>query len=153
MPLKGLQQLHDCPPFGVLGIATLVLDKKGRCLETGWYEGFVILVAFITLIVCHSICDFWHETRHKLSEKEHFNMTETFVQVFRGGCQLKLSISDLVMCDIVVLKRGYQVPTDGLYVSDEVLELEDHLEFIHRHNHLYLRKRINIRNGSNGKLV
>ena len=42
------------------------------------------------------------------------------------------------MGDIVVLKRGYQVSADGLYLSNEVLELDDHLESIHRQNHLYL---------------
>ena len=118
----------------VLLLVSMVLSLwywiKKEGLETGWYEGFVILVAIIILVVCHSIRDFWHETQHKLSEKELLKMTETVVQVFRGGCQQELSISDIVMGDIVVLKRGYQVPADGLYVSGEVLELDDHSESI-----------------------
>ena len=118
----------------VLLLVSMVLSLwywiKTEGLETGWYEGFIILVAIIILVVCHSIRDFWHEGQHKLSEKELLKMTETVVQVFRGGCQQELSISDIVMGDIVVLKRGYQVPADGLYVSGEVLELDDHSESI-----------------------
>ena len=118
----------------VLLLVSMVLSLwywiKKEGLETGWYEGFVILVAIIILVVCHSIRDFWHEGQHKLSEKELLKMTETVVQVFRGGCQQELSISDIVMGDIVVLKRGYQVPADGLYVSGEVLELDDYSESI-----------------------
>lgn len=118
----------------VLLLVSMVLSLwywiRTEGLETGWYEGFVILVAIIILVVCHSIRDFWHEGQHKLSEKELLKMTETVVQVFRGGCQQELSISDIVMGDIVVLKRGYQVPADGLYVSGEVLELDDHSESI-----------------------
>ena len=115
-------------------VLSLLYGIKKEGLETGWYEGFFILDAIIILVVCHSICDFWHETQHKLSEKELLKMTETLVQVLRGGCQLKLSISDLVMGDIVVLKRGYQVPADGLYVSDEVLELDNHFKPINSQN-------------------
>lgn len=109
------------------------INKEGG--ETGWYEGFVILVAIIILVLCHSIRDFWHRNRHKMSTKELLEMPEALdVQVFRGGRQLELSISDLVMGDIIVLRRGYQVPADGLYVSGEVLELDDCLGFVHSQN-------------------
>ena len=122
----------------VLLLVSLVLSLsywiKKEGLETGWYEGFFILVAIIIVVVCHTIRDFWHETQCKLSEKENFNMAETLVQVLRWGSQWKLPISDLVMGDIVVLKRGYQVPADGLSVSDEVLELDGHFESIHSQN-------------------
>ncbi|RVW33605.1 Calcium-transporting ATPase 12, plasma membrane-type [Vitis vinifera] len=100
------------------------IKKEG--LETGWYEGFIILVAIIIIVVCHSIRDFWRETQHRSSGKHELSeKMETVVEVLRGGSQKKLSsTSDIVLGDILCIKRGYLVPADGLLVPGEALELD-----------------------------
>ncbi|KAJ9690036.1 hypothetical protein PVL29_012613 [Vitis rotundifolia] len=106
------------------------IKKEG--LETGWYEGFIILVAIIIIVLCHSIRDFWRETQHRSSGKHELSeKMETVVEVLRGGSQERLSsTSDIVLGDILCVKRGYLVPADGLLVSGEALELDGQLESI-----------------------
>ena len=106
------------------------IKKEG--LETGWYEGFIILVAIIIIVVCHSIRDFWRETQHRSSGKHELSeKMETVVEVLRGGSQKKLSsTSDIVLGDILCIKRGYLVPADGLLVPGEALELDGQSESI-----------------------
>ncbi|KAI9162588.1 hypothetical protein LWI28_028755 [Acer negundo] len=43
----------------------------------------------------------------------------------RGGNWQKISISDVVLGDIVDLRRGYEVPDDSLFIPGGFLKLDD----------------------------
>ncbi|XP_024160274.1 putative calcium-transporting ATPase 13, plasma membrane-type isoform X1 [Rosa chinensis] len=95
---------------------------------TGWFEGAIILDAIIMLVVLPSIRDYWRESkglsgRQKLLE----NTDEVEVEVLRGGNEEKISSSDILFGDIVWLKRGHQVPADGLFISGGFVVLDDQL--------------------------
>ncbi|KAI8000562.1 Calcium-transporting ATPase 7, plasma membrane-type [Camellia lanceoleosa] len=65
----------------------------------------------------------WNPRRKKLSKNR-----EIAVHVFRGGSQHQISISNVVSGDIVWLKKGDQIPADGLFISSESLKSNDEFE-------------------------
>ncbi|KAJ4704069.1 Calcium-transporting ATPase [Melia azedarach] len=99
---------------------------KEEGARTGWYEGAIILLAVIILVVVPSIRDFWNGSPKKLleeqrpSEKKQMN-----IDVLRGGTWQSTNISNVVIGDIVHLQRGNKVPGDGLFISGDFLKLDD----------------------------
>ncbi|CAL5358659.1 unnamed protein product [Camellia sinensis] len=108
----------------VLSIVFGILEEG---LHTGWYEGAFIICAIIVLVSVPMICEYWYSwyqpRRKKLSKNR-----EIAVYVFRGGSQHQISISNVVSGDIMWLKKGDQIPADGLFISGESLKSDDELE-------------------------
>ncbi|KAK1583351.1 hypothetical protein Q3G72_025251 [Acer saccharum] len=99
------------------------IDEKG--LRTGWYEGCIITLGIIVLVVLSSIREFLNEKQNKKQKRSH---SQVRIDVLRGGGNWqKISISDVVLGDIVGLRRGYEVPGDGLFISGGFLKLDDGL--------------------------
>ncbi|KAK0601088.1 hypothetical protein LWI29_021210 [Acer saccharum] len=96
------------------------IDEKG--LRTGWYEGCIIALGIIMLVVLSSIREFLNEKQNKKQKRSH---SQVRIDVLRGGNWQKISISDVVLGDIVGLRRGYEVPGDGLFISGGNLKLDD----------------------------
>ncbi|KAA8519186.1 hypothetical protein F0562_013443 [Nyssa sinensis] len=104
-------------------VLSLVFGIKEEGLDTGWYEGAFIFNAVIVLVAVPSIHNFWYS---QLSGKQKLSKRmELVVNVFRGGCQQEISISDVVLGDIVCLKVGQQVPADGLFINGESLKVDN----------------------------
>uniref|UniRef100_A0A2N9IJH7 Uncharacterized protein n=1 Tax=Fagus sylvatica TaxID=28930 RepID=A0A2N9IJH7_FAGSY len=61
-------------------------------------------------------------------KQKPLEMQQREVDVVRGGCPQKVSISDVLLNDIVCLKKGSLVPADGLFQSGELLQVDDGLE-------------------------
>ncbi|KAK0601816.1 hypothetical protein LWI29_027686 [Acer saccharum] len=98
------------------------IDEKG--LRTGWYEGCIITLGIIVLVVLSSTREFLNEKQNKKQKRPH---SQVMIDVLRGGNWQKISISDVVLGDIVGLRRGYEVPGDGLFISGGFLKLDDGL--------------------------
>ncbi|KAK1583857.1 hypothetical protein Q3G72_027667 [Acer saccharum] len=96
------------------------IDEKG--LRTGWYEGCIIALGIIVLVVLSSIREFLNEKQNKKQKRSH---SQVRIDVLRGGNWQKISISDVVLGDILGLRRGYEVPGDGLFISGGNLKLDD----------------------------
>ncbi|KAK1583055.1 hypothetical protein Q3G72_020648 [Acer saccharum] len=85
------------------------IDAKG--LRTGWYEGCPIALGIIVLVVLSSLREFMNEKQNKTQERSH---SQVGIDVKRGGENWqKISISDVVLGDIVRLRRGDEAPGDG----------------------------------------
>ncbi|KAH7545344.1 hypothetical protein FEM48_Zijuj01G0083700 [Ziziphus jujuba var. spinosa] len=97
--------------------------------KTGWYEGAIITVAIFILILAPSIRDFIRQRRSQRLSETHKPIDETGF-VIRGGCRKELSISNIVVGDVVCLTSGSPIPGDGLFIvsDNEVLVIEDGLE-------------------------
>ncbi|KAG5252440.1 calcium-transporting ATPase 12, plasma membrane-type [Salix suchowensis] len=93
---------------------------------TGWYEGVLIILAIIILVIVPAVRDFLGQNSENLLEeqKQYWRKREMEVNVLRAGIQLKITAIDLVIGDIVSLERGCPVPGDGLFVSGEHLKLD-----------------------------
>ncbi|KAL7213752.1 hypothetical protein ACSBR2_016313 [Camellia fascicularis] len=108
----------------VLSIVFGILEEG---LHTGWHERAFIICAIIVLVSVPMIRKYWYSwyqpRRKKLSKNR-----EIAVHVFRGRSQHQISISNVVSGDIVWLKKGDQIPADGLLISGESLKLDDELE-------------------------
>lgn len=96
--------------------------------STGWFEGVIILDAIIILVVLPSLRDFWRESKGLSGKQKQLDKRDQVeVEVLRGGNEEKISISDVLFGDIVCLKRGLQVPADGLFISGEFIQLDGEL--------------------------
>ncbi|KAF5951140.1 hypothetical protein HYC85_009084 [Camellia sinensis] len=90
-------------------------------------RGAFIICAIIVLVSVPMIREYWYSwyqpRRKKLSKNR-----EIAVHVFRGGSQHQISISNVVSGDIMWLKKGDQIPADGLFIFGESLKSDDELE-------------------------
>eukprot|EP00258_Populus_trichocarpa_P012847 XP_002323136.2 calcium-transporting ATPase 8, plasma membrane-type [Populus trichocarpa] len=99
---------------------------KEEGMRTGWYEGVIIILAIIILVIERAVRDFLGENPENLLEEQRQRRKgEMEVDVIRAGKPLKVSDLDLVIGDIVSLKRGCPIPGDGLFVSGEYLKLDE----------------------------
>jgi len=104
--------------------------------RTGWYEGVLIILAIIILVIVPAVRDFLGEnSENLLGEQRQRRKREMEVNVLRGGKQLKVRALDLVIGDIVSLEWGCPIPGDGLFVSGEYLKLDDSFpSIVNKHN-------------------
>ncbi|KAL7213748.1 hypothetical protein ACSBR2_016309 [Camellia fascicularis] len=112
------------PLCAMLSIVFGILEEG---LHTGWYEGAFIICAIIVLVSVPMIREYWYSWYQPRIKKLSKNR-EIAVHVFRGGSQHQISISNVVSGDIIWLKKGDQIPADGLFISSESLKSYDELE-------------------------
>ncbi|KAK1421465.1 hypothetical protein QVD17_23818 [Tagetes erecta] len=99
----------------------LQINQEG--LEYGCYDGVVVLVAVILLVFFVSVRKYWEEKRAQ-KKLQFIERKEGKVHVKRGGVSRVICESELVWGDILLLKKGDEIPCDGLFVGDEPLELD-----------------------------
>lgn len=107
----------------VLSFVTGIIEK-GR--KDGWHDGVAILVALVLLVAFPSAGNYRHE--RKMAKKKLKNMEKLEVLVERGKNSQWISISKVVVGNIVLLKEGDRVPADGLLVSREDLAVDEVLK-------------------------
>ncbi|PON34010.1 P-type ATPase [Parasponia andersonii] len=98
---------------------------KEEGLRTGWCEGVIILNAVVILLAFPLFRDLLNEILQLQEKQKLLEENEMEVDVIRGGTEKKIFNSDILLGDVVCLKRGYHIPADGLFVSDDFLELDD----------------------------
>ncbi|KAF3969700.1 hypothetical protein CMV_006537 [Castanea mollissima] len=107
----------------VLSFVTGIIEK-GR--KDGWHDGVAILVALVLLVAFPSVGNYLHE--RKMAKKKLKNMEKLEVLVERGENSQWISISKVVVGNIVLLEEGDRVPADGLLVSREDLMVDEVLK-------------------------
>ncbi|KAK4425599.1 putative calcium-transporting ATPase 13, plasma membrane-type [Sesamum alatum] len=96
--------------------AILILLVCGSLLlgfGDGWYDGGSILVVVFVVV---SVTAFSNFRQHKQLDSLSKISNDILVQVVRNGSCQKISISDIVVGDVVRLSIGDQVPADGLFI-------------------------------------
>ncbi|KAG5486856.1 hypothetical protein LSCM4_06322 [Leishmania orientalis] len=82
--------------------------------RTGWIEGFAIICSVVIVTTVSSVNDYRKEQKfHKLTEE---NSAQP-VRVRRGGKEVTIDVTELVVGDILSLSPGLVVPVDGFYVT------------------------------------
>ncbi|KAM7501058.1 hypothetical protein LguiA_025472 [Lonicera macranthoides] len=113
----------------ICAVLSIGFGIKVQGPDTGWYEGAFIIFAISILVAVATVRDFW------CSQKLLSRGRQVVVQVVRGGCPQEISISDVVMGDVVCLTAQKWVPADGLFISGENLKLDHDLEpFVNEQN-------------------
>ena len=107
----------------VLSFVTGIIEK-GR--KDGWHDGVAILFALVLLVAFPSVGNYHHE--RKMAKKKLKNMEKLEVLVERGENLQRISISKVVVGNVVRLNEGDRVPADGLLVSEGDLVLDEVLK-------------------------
>lgn len=105
-------------------------ESKEEGLKNGWYDGITILVAVFLIVSVSTARNLYHA--RKLYKQPNQNKVE--IEVVRDGQRRDISVSEVVIGDIVCLKPGDQIPADGLLLTDSSLEVDEVLDS--RINHL-----------------
>ncbi|KAL3500799.1 hypothetical protein ACH5RR_039892 [Cinchona calisaya] len=106
----------------VAAAASLALDIKIEGIKGGWYDGGSIALAVFFVTIVTAINDYWQSLLFQTLSEEKQNI---HLEVVRCGRRVKLSIFDIVVGDIVPLKIGDQIPTDGILVSGYSLAVDE----------------------------
>ncbi|KAK6937577.1 Cation-transporting P-type ATPase, C-terminal [Dillenia turbinata] len=88
----------------------------------GWYEGGSIFVAVFLVVAVSAFSNFRQEKQFDKLSKISNNIQ---IDVVRDGRRSQVSIFDLVVGDVVFLKIGDQIPTDGLFLSGHSLQVDE----------------------------
>ncbi|XP_062101804.1 calcium-transporting ATPase 12, plasma membrane-type-like isoform X2 [Humulus lupulus] len=130
IPQKGFlyfvhDALKDITILILLALAALSFGfgfgiKHGKW--TGWYDGLGIFIAVLIVVVCCALRDLKQEIEfHNLSKFSE----DKKIEVIRGGRRKEISVFDVVVGDIVLLKIGDQVPADGLFINGHSLQVDE----------------------------
>ncbi|KAF7116590.1 hypothetical protein RHSIM_RhsimUnG0023400 [Rhododendron simsii] len=118
------QSLRDPTALILLAFAALSLGFgiKENGLGEGWYDGGSIFVAVLPGIAISAIRNF---RKNKQLVKLSKEISEIQVDVVRSGRRQQVSISNIVVGDVVYLEIRDQVPADGLFINGHSLLVEE----------------------------
>lgn len=119
------EALRDTMLLILLACAALSLGFgiKEHGLREGWYDGASIFLAVFLVVLVSAGSNFRQARRFfKLSEECGGNIR---VSVVRDGRRREVSISDVVVGDVVCLNIGDQVPADGLFLDGHSLQVDE----------------------------
>lgn len=92
-------------------------------LYTGSYRNLL----FLGIVVLNTAISIFQEIRAKRQTDRLVLLTEDEVEVVRDGRGEFVHQDDIVQDDLIYLKRGFQIPVDGVVVSDSILEVDESL--------------------------
>nr|ASM90234.1 calcium-transporting ATPase plasma membrane-type [Sesuvium portulacastrum] len=128
-PSKGLlyfiwNAFKDTTLIILLICAALALGfgMKEHGPKEGWYEGGSIFVAVFLVVVVSAISNFKQERQFNKLSKISNNI---LINVVRGGRPQQISIFDIVVGDVVILKIGDQIAADGLFIDGHSLQIDE----------------------------
>ncbi|KAJ3525945.1 hypothetical protein NM208_g11418 [Fusarium decemcellulare] len=87
-----------------------------------WVEGVAIIVAIVIVVLVGTIND-WHMQRQftRLTKKTNDRM----VNVIRSGKSQEISISDIMVGDVMHLATGDIVPVDGIFIEGSAVKCDE----------------------------
>ncbi|CAD6262592.1 unnamed protein product [Miscanthus lutarioriparius] len=106
----------------VAAAVSLALGITTEGIKEGWYDGAIIAFAVLLVVFVTAISDYKQSLQFQNLNEEKQNIR---LEVVRGGRRITVSIYDLVVGDVVPLKIGDQVPTDGILVSGHSLSIDE----------------------------
>ncbi|CAL5395401.1 unnamed protein product [Camellia sinensis] len=89
---------------------------------TGCSDGGSIFVAVFLVMVLSALSNFWPKKEFGKLTQANDNIQ---VNVTRNGQHKQISIFDVVVGDVVLLKAGDQVPADGLFLDGSSLQVDE----------------------------
>ncbi|AQK45934.1 calcium-transporting ATPase 5, plasma membrane-type isoform X2 [Zea mays] len=106
----------------VAAAVSLALGITTEGIKEGWYDGASIAFAVLLVVFVTAISDYKQSLQFQNLNEEKQNIR---LEVVRGGRRITVSIYDLVVGDVVPLKIGDQVPTDGILISGHSLSIDE----------------------------
>ncbi|XP_027164866.1 calcium-transporting ATPase 12, plasma membrane-type-like [Coffea eugenioides] len=95
------------------------ITRHGR---RGWSDGGSIFVAVILVIMVTATSNLWPRRQFFKLWKARDKFS---VSVIRNGQQMRISVFEAVVGDIICLKTGDQVPADGLFIDGNPLQVNE----------------------------
>ncbi|XP_062204909.1 calcium-transporting ATPase 7, plasma membrane-type-like [Phragmites australis] len=95
---------------------------KEHGLKDGWYDGVSIFLAVFLVAVVSAVSNHGQAKRFDRLASESDDIAVTVV---RGARRQEVSIFDLVVGDVVVLKIGDVVPADGVFLEGHALQVDE----------------------------
>ncbi|KAI4345701.1 hypothetical protein L6164_012801 [Bauhinia variegata] len=103
----------------ICALLSLGLQIYREGLKHGWYDGGSIFIADLAVVIVCSVC-------HYLPNRQLLKLGKKIeVEVVRNGQQQQVSISEIVVGDVVCLRSGSQVPADGVLLEGHLLKADE----------------------------
>ncbi|MQL80083.1 hypothetical protein Taro_012532 [Colocasia esculenta] len=106
----------------VCAVLSLGFGIKEHGVKKGWYDGVSIFVAVFLVVSVSAVSNFRQARRFRELSGEYSNIR---IVVVRDGRRQEVSIFDIVVGDVVLLKAGDQVPADGLFLEGHSLHVDE----------------------------
>ncbi|XP_006661779.1 calcium-transporting ATPase 7, plasma membrane-type [Oryza brachyantha] len=106
----------------VCAVVSLAFGIKEHGLKDGWYDGVSIFLAVFLVAAVSAVSNHSQAKRFDKLARESENIT---VSVVRAGRRQEVSIFDVVVGDVVVLKIGDVVPADGVFLEGHALQVDE----------------------------
>nr|CDS30090.2 plasma membrane calcium transporting ATPase [Hymenolepis microstoma] len=91
--------------------------------ETGWIEGVAILVAVVVVVLVVAVND-WQKEKQFRGLQSRIEAEQKFT-VLRSGRIQDISIADIVVGDICLVKYGDLLPADGVVLQSTDLKIDE----------------------------
>ncbi|WRX23393.1 hypothetical protein QQP08_015880, partial [Theobroma cacao] len=106
----------------VCAILSLGFGIKQHGIEEGWYDGGSIIFTVFPVVIVSTVSNFMQNRQFEKHLKES---SDKRVEVVRDGHRQFISVSEVVVGDVVFLKTGYQIPADGLFLDGHPLKVDE----------------------------
>lgn len=97
----------------VCGIVSIIIGAVQDPQHHGWTEGLAVLLAVILVAMVGSLNNYSKEKQFRAMEMES-QKKDTIV--LRAGKEYKVPFEEVIVGDLVVLRAGFTVPCDGIFV-------------------------------------
>jgi P-type Ca2+ transporter type 2B len=99
----------------IAGFISLIIGISHEGIETGWMEGFAILMA-VFLVVCVSSFNNWNKEQQFIKLNRENKKKQVIVR--RNGIKfIEIPVQELLVGDILHLKIGDITPVDGILID------------------------------------
>ncbi|CAN6293557.1 unnamed protein product [Urochloa humidicola] len=106
----------------VCAAVSLGFGIKEHGLRDGWYDGVSIFLAVFLVAAVSAVSNHGQAKRFDRLASESDDVT---VAVVRGGRRREVSIFEVVVGDVAVLKIGDAVPADGVLLDGHALQVDE----------------------------
>jgi Ca2+-transporting ATPase len=88
----------------------------------GFIDGLAVLIAVAIVVLITAVNDYQKEKQfRKLNDKKN----DRLINVVRDGKEMRITIFDLVVGDIMLLNAGDIIPGDGVYIDGKQLQCDE----------------------------
>eukprot|EP00347_Sterkiella_histriomuscorum_P005158 403357675 len=105
--------------IGLFSLITGLIQNKGNY---GWVEGFSILATSFILMAVYVTSEY--KQQKKIEELDQQKSVEK-ITVMRGEEEMQISISDIVVGDLIQIEAGMKVPVDCILVSGSEIKCDE----------------------------
>ncbi|KAM0865028.1 hypothetical protein ACQ4PT_043544 [Festuca glaucescens] len=106
----------------VCAVVSLGFGIKEHGLKDGWYDGVSIFLAVFLVAAVSAVSNHSQAKRFDKLASESDNIAVTVVRAAR---RQEVSIFEIVVGDVVILKIGDSVPADGVFLEGHGLQLDE----------------------------